>query len=407
MGKYLIFLLLANAAWSQQIKEGHELLWEISGNGLKEKSYLFGSFHSNDKRVFNLSDSTYFALNAVKAVALETNVFSIFDTWDTRNSDVKLQYDNDGKPYTASSKSTTTLYGDEDGMPQFLDGYFQQYCHNAGKEFYPLESVEFQMDLLSDFSFPNMSEMRMEALLVSKENVLDLYLDGDIYGVDDVLKLNLSLSEGLYESLIVERNFGMTNQLDSILQTGASVFCAVGAGHLAGGSGMINLLRSKGYEMRKVTASFSEEIAIEKVEVQSKRYYEYFNDSIGFSARFYGMPLAVEDEFEAFDLKLIYRDLGQGNTYCIEVIPRDNDLSLSELAKIYIASPQESPAVKVTLSNGGEAYEGISDSYPEGLSWTRVMMGEDHIMVLKTFGGNKFMNSSRPQKFFDQVWFNE
>ncbi|MFT5778550.1 MAG: hypothetical protein ACI837_001506, partial [Crocinitomicaceae bacterium] len=52
----------------------------------------------------------------------------------------------------------------------------------------------------------------------------------------------------------------------------------------------------------------------------------------------------------------------------------------------------------------GEAYEGLSDSYPEGLYWTRVVMAQDYFLILKAYGGNKFMNSARAQRFFDKVW---
>ena len=402
MVKYLIFTLISCASYAQTIQEQYSLLWEISGNGLEKPSYLFGSFHLNDRRLFEFSDSTYVALNSVDAVALETDVFSLFNEWDTRQGTVDLEYDSKGNPYTSRNHSTSTVYGDEDGMPQFLDGYFQQYCFNAKKDFFPLETVDFQLNLFGEADFPTNPNIRLEALLISREDLVDLYLKGDIYAIDEMMKVNLSLSEGLYESLIVDRNFGMAKELDSLLQLDVSIFCAVGAGHLAGGSGMINLLRSKGYSMRKVVASYSEGVDLHQLEVKSKRSYTYENDTLGVLAQFPGKPLQVADVFEDEKVQLIYRDLGQGNTYSIEVYPRD-DASLEELAEIYIASPQSSPATKITLTNGGEGYQGISDSYPEGLSWVRVVLGEDYFFVLKAYGGNKFMNSPRAHSFFDQV----
>ena len=78
---------------------------------------------------------------------------------------------------------------------------------------------------------------------------------------------------------------------------------------------------------------------------------------------------------------------------------------MEDLADQYIASPPESQTKKVELDNGVVAYEGIADSYPEGLYWTRVMMNDRHFMVIKAYGGNKFMNSRRAQYFFDKVWF--
>lgn len=402
MIRSLIFILISFQSFGQTIDENYQLLWEISGNGLKKKSYIFGSYHQNDRRLFNWTDSMYYALNKVDAVALETDVFSLFDEWDTRRTAVNLKFDNQGNPYTASGESSVTAYGDEDGMPQFLDAHLQQYCYNAGKRFHPLEDIDFQLNAFSDVDFPS-SDFRLESLLISKEDILETYIEGDIHNISELTRLSLSLNEGLYESLIVQRNFSMTDRLDSILQVENSLFCAVGAAHLAGPSGMINLLKSKGYTMRKVLATYSDDVSIDRLEVRSKRYYTYQNDSIPFTAQFPGKPKEISDE--PGKLQLIYRDFGQGNTYSVDVYERNDESSLEDFARVYIASPEESPYRKVTLDNGGDAFEGISDAYPEGMYWTRVMMGQDHLLVIKAYGGNKFMNSNRAQRFFDRVAF--
>lgn len=120
----VMLVLFCSTSFGQTIQRENELLWEISGNGLKSKSYLYGSLHSNDKRLFRLSDSTYYALEKSSAIVLETDVFSLFDEWDTRQEEVKILFDNKGNPYTSSNEPSKTLYGNEDGMPQFLDAYF-------------------------------------------------------------------------------------------------------------------------------------------------------------------------------------------------------------------------------------------------------------------------------------------
>ena len=185
--------ILSLASLAQTINESHELLWEISGNGLDSKSYLFGSLHSNDRRLFNLTDSTYFALNEAELIVLETDVFSMFSTLDTRVSSIDLNYDSEGKPYGSSSESSETIYGDEDGMPQFLDAYFEQYCFNADKQFFPLESVEFQLSVFSDIKTPSLENFSFRHFLTSKNDMVDLYLEGDIYRLDEMLKGSLSM----------------------------------------------------------------------------------------------------------------------------------------------------------------------------------------------------------------------
>lgn len=407
MLKYITFLFIPFLGSTQIIDNGHELLWEISGNGLSKKTYLFGSFHTNDRRVFNLSDSTYYALNHVDAITLETDIFELFDELDVREGFIRIKYDKDGNPYTASKRASSTVYGDEDGMPQFLDAYFHQYCYNAGKEFYQLETIDSQLNFFENFEIPSQNEMRMESLFVTREDILETYLRGDIYDIDEMLRLSLSLSEGLYESLIIDRNHGMVKKLDSLLQNGKAIFCAVGAGHLAGQEGMINLLQKEGYKVRKVLATYSDEISLDQLEVKNQQSYLYENDTIGFQVAFPGKPAEVNNDlWREVNFKLIYRDFGQGNTYSVEVYDRNDDASLLDLADVFIASPSESPYRKIKLDNDGEAYEGLSDSYPEGLFWTRIVMAQDHFLVLKAYGGNKFMNSNRAQRFFNKVWLN-
>ncbi len=404
MFRFALLLVFPFISFAQKVDEQHQLLWEISGNGLAESSYLFGSFHSNDKRLFHLSDSTFYALDRAKVVALETDVFSLFDEWDTRISSVDVNYDNAGQPYVSSSNPSETYYGDEDGMPQFLDAFFQQYCYNADKAFSPLESVDFQLNLLSDFNLPDFSNMRLESLLMDKEDMLEMYLTGDIYKLDEMLRASLALYPDGYDKLIIGRNETMAQEIDTILRNGDVLFCAVGAGHLAGNTGLINLLRRKGYQLRMITASYSEAPTKERVHVFSHRFYEYSNDSLGLHARFPGKPKILTPENDEFDLKLVYRDFGQGNSYELEVYPRTQDIGLEQIAENYIASPMQSPVRRIQLDNGGEAYEGLADSYPEGLYWARVIMDEESFVVIKAYGGNKFMNSPRAQRFFEQVW---
>src|ERR1700710_2527533 len=70
-----LLLLAAGKVYSQKkgIKKYPSLFWEITGNGLKKPSYLFGTMHVSSKMVFHLSDSFYYAMRNTDAVALELN----------------------------------------------------------------------------------------------------------------------------------------------------------------------------------------------------------------------------------------------------------------------------------------------------------------------------------------------
>lgn len=399
----ILLLILSVNLWGQRVAPRYELLWEISGNGLKSSSYLFGSFHSNDKRLFDFPDSLYYAMDKSEIIVLETDIFSLFDEWDTRIDYIDIDYDNQGMPYVDDPYPSTTYYGDEDGMPQFIDAYFLQYANNVGKEFHALESVDFQLDLLNDVSEVDYTDLHMSSRIHDKEAMIQAYLDGNVSKLDGILRNSLSYYVDGYDKIITERNIGMADGLDSLLKLNRSVFCAVGVGHLPGIEGLINLLRLKGYKMRKVLATYAEEALPVEKKIIGNRTYTYDNEELRLRAVFGSKPMVIKGTRESYEAKLIYRDFGQGNTYEIEVYPRNKEVGLEELAQLFIASPEYSPARKITLDNGGEAWEGIADSYPEGLYWARVVMSEDKILLMKSYGGNKFMNSSRPQRFFNQV----
>lgn len=406
MSRILIFLFVPGVLWGQHIDKDHQLLWEISGNGLQHKSFLFGSFHSNDKRVFSLTDSTYFALNAADVVALETDVFSMADRIDTRVSSVQLKYDNKGKPFVSSPDPTETFYGNEDGMPQFLDAFFQEYAYNAQKVFVPLEEVDFQLNILSNYQLPSFKNLHVESFLSSKEDMINVYLKGDIYKLDEMLRASLAMYPNGYKELIIDRNLVMSDKIDSLLHTTNRLFCAVGAGHLAGPSGLIHLLRKKGYMVRKVVASYSDELTVVQQEVRGKNFYQFTDDSLGLNIVFPGKPKRETEGDEGYTFRLTYQQFGQGNVYEVEVYPRDETETLFDAAQMFIASPAQSPFYRVELDDGREAFEGIADAYPEGVYWVRVMMSDEVFIVMKSYGGNKFMNSNRAQRFFENVWLN-
>ena len=103
-------------------------------------------------------------------ISLETDMFSLFGTVDTRIGQPDLKFDNEGNPFVSSSKASRSNYGNEDGMPQFLDAYFQQYCYNSNKNFLPLESVDFQLSAFEDMGETDFSKLNLSTAFMTKED---------------------------------------------------------------------------------------------------------------------------------------------------------------------------------------------------------------------------------------------
>ena len=404
--KYILFSLFIyhiSSTVAQYVNVDKQLLWEISGNGLKEKSYLFGTLHSNDKRIFDLADSVYYALDKANLIILEADIFELFKDIDSREDLPNTLYDKDGKAYTASERASKTTYGDENGMPQFIDALLEEYCHNSNKKFFALEDVKDQLDLGIKTTFAKRIFINDALNDFSNQKLIDLYLKGDITAIERFIRANLSADKEQFAALITDRNNKMAHKLDSILKKKESFFCAIGAGHLAGSEGVINLLRTRGFRLRPVLWTRSENITLAKKTINSFRSYTYKDLASGLNANFHGKPFSEKNTDGS--LSLIYREYGQGNSYIIDIVPNDSTLSFEQIATIYIASPPDINFNKKILDDGTLLFEGLSDTYPEGLNWVRIIFSEKHFAVLKTFGGNKFMHSDRPKKFFDNVWF--
>lgn len=396
----VIFVVRLSA---QNVRNNSELLWEITSPKNTVKSYLFGTLHSNDKRVFYLQDSVYYALDHAQSILLETNIFDYFEDIDPRDNDVVMLFDDIGKPYTSSNLASKTVYGDENGMPQFLDAYFQQYALFSGKNIISLETNQEQVNALIDL--PISDENQWESLKKNRKSkaLIDLYLEGNLSEIDKFMRLNLSQNPEVYESLIIKRNYKMLRVVDSCLNKNQAFFAAVGAGHLYGDKGMIQLLRNKGYKLKLVSALYSELPSKEKSSVRKvNKGYDLIIKEKNVLIHFPGVPKVTSHDNT---IKALYRELGQGNTYQIEIIPYDTTLTFNTYADIYIASPENSTYTYQESLDGTLSYSGLSDVYPEGLHWVQLFTNGASLLIAKTYGGNRYMNSNRPKQFFDKIIF--
>jgi uncharacterized protein YbaP (TraB family) len=392
----IVFLGLTGFSFGQTDTSSYQLLWEITGKKLKKPSYLFGSMHSNDPRLFQFPDSLYVAFAKADAVVLETDVAALFDEYDVRLDAFNLEILSKNKPYTNSRDATSTIYGSEDGRPQFLDAYFQQTGYCGGKAFFALEGLEDQLKAAEKISALQDKPSALSKLLFSKEAFVQSYIHGDIAALSKMLKAQLEGAPGAYETLITKRNIVMANGLDTLIRK-RSVFCAVGSGHLYGTEGIIQLLRLKGYSVRPVKATYTATPIPAKQQVGSWRSYTVTKDTFDFSITLSGKPLEFEN---ATDYRFIYQELGQGNTF--ELIVRPTDDKLSDYKATFIDNQRVRPT-ELTLANGLKAVEGMYHDDWKGLQWKRVIIKDDRTYILICYGGNKFMHSDRPKKYFDRL----
>ncbi|MEY4287037.1 MAG: hypothetical protein RL511_1123 [Bacteroidota bacterium] len=401
----LLFLVYisANIGRAQTLELDKELLWEVSNPKLGVKSYIFGTLHSNDRELFALSDSVYIAFDQAKKIVLETDIYSLFATMDTRKKLPETRIDDKGKAYTSLVMTSQTLYGSEDGMPQFLDAYFQILGLQLGKETIALEKLEDQYALSNEFKLSERRIIDNQINAFTQEKLLELYLRGDLDALQRFMKSYLSVQDSLYEEVIVKRNQQMLDKLIGLLKVPESFFCGIGAGHLGGEEGILQLLRAKGYKVRPVRWTINSEAPKSKIFLKKQNEFVSIDPISGLVAKFPGKPYI--SKLEDGTQRMIYRELGQGNTFEINIQALDATISPEEIASIYINPPAGAAITKKTLDDGSIVFQGLSDTYPEGLNYVQIQFGANYFAVIKCYGGHKFLHSNRPFSFFEKVWF--
>ena len=74
-----MFIFLTTTTNAQK-PNANTLLWRITGNGLSQPSYLFGTMHLYDSRLFQFGDSVYSSLEKTDAYAMELDPNSMMDS---------------------------------------------------------------------------------------------------------------------------------------------------------------------------------------------------------------------------------------------------------------------------------------------------------------------------------------
>lgn len=326
------------------------LLWEISGNGLTKPSYLYGTMHVSDKMAYELTDSFYTALANVDVVALEID----FGQWLEKSQQEDEAQDilqmslgittsggfyrkiTDMRPYTRERMEETLrdipdlinpmLFRSNSRKEDFEERtYLDLFIYQAGKKLGKevtglenyleserlttrgqLESKEFRQKTKSDAEKDEFKAQASHREYILQNILKDLgwtrnealrksYQQGNLDLLDTIYKLDDD--DPIYKRyLLDERNFVMVRSIDSIVRN-KSLFSAVGAAHLPGHTGVIELLRAKGYTVRSVKGKAEVDRRfkdlIENVQLQVK-FENYTSPDSAFSVR---LPFALQQQY--------------------------------------------------------------------------------------------------------------
>ncbi|MEO7979244.1 TraB/GumN family protein [Flavobacterium sp.] len=274
-----IVILFSSATQSQtkSPKLENSLLWEVSGNGLEKPSYLYGTIHSICAADYFLSEKTKKAFDQSEKFILEINFSDPIEMADAQKMSMsseplskKLTPEELTRLDSVLQKTTGLKIQQLDnfslaavtsviGMKAFgcesLKSYesdFMDLAKKENKNIEGLETVKGQMTMLAnaytDSELINMlgdlSEKETSKMVedYKAENLMNLYSD-----VADEKVMSAKAKKWVLD----DRNKDWAKKIPEMMKK-ESLFVAVGVGHLAGESGVINLLRKSGYTVKSV-----------------------------------------------------------------------------------------------------------------------------------------------------------
>jgi uncharacterized protein YbaP (TraB family) len=281
----LFSLLIINLFAQEAIAQNNTqdaILWRISGNGLKQPSYLFGTIHlyCEAEKINNVTIQK--CIDSSETIALELNLNDFGTLIDLfklamKSSDKTLseqlnqaQYrivdqacrlwlndslvnlDNKTPMTLLSNFYTSKLMLDCRAAP--VDFLIADMAKQAKKQTIGLETVEFQESILTNIPDSLQLQWLIAFCLNPEQSQKDLKTLISTYDeqsseklYDLIFKTSPELAF-LKEEMLDTRNEKWVAFLNQEIKTKPH-FIAVGAGHLAGAKGLLQLFRSLGYTL--------------------------------------------------------------------------------------------------------------------------------------------------------------
>ena len=143
--------------------------------------------------------------------------------------------------------------------PQGVDAFFHTRAVADGKAEGQLETVQEQIGFIAAMGEGNDSEFILLSLkdLTETGNVIDgmigAWRSGDAQGLSELFVEDMKVeAPALYDTLLLERNLKWIPQIHRMLQDADTEFVLVGAAHIVGENGLLDLLSQEGYEINQL-----------------------------------------------------------------------------------------------------------------------------------------------------------
>lgn len=280
----LVFCAVGAAVAAPEGRFEKGLLWKLERPGVAA-SYLFGTIHSDDATVAQLAAPVQRAFDHAEAVVLEValdsatieslslamqisdgeSLESVLGEALYRRAAAAMHRQGIPEPVVARMKPwavAVTLMTPPSGSGVVLDQRLYRAAIAAGKQVTGLESVAEQMALFDDLSQQDQIALLEDTLEFLPEigrelaELLQAWRERDLRRLQEISDKYLQqgdprLAAMFKRRVILERNYRMADRLQPYLRQG-QCFVAVGALHLPGEEGLLNLLQQRGYTITRL-----------------------------------------------------------------------------------------------------------------------------------------------------------
>jgi uncharacterized protein len=284
----LVFLAAVFASAGESPAQEKSFLWQLqSGKG---DIYILGSIHFLKRQNYPLNPTIEKAFDSAKKLVFELDLKSA-DSGTVQRLTLEKGLHRDGKTlqqnvsaetYSLAAKRAQELGLDIHALSPLkpwmvaltmaslqlqklgfdpnsgIDRYLAARATKAGKPIAGLETAAFQIGLMDQLSASDQESMLRQSL--KEMDLLDKGLDqivrawaaGDVPALEQLLLKSMREYPAVHQKIVVDRNRRWLPEIERLIQEGESALVVVGAAHLVGKEGVIELLKARGYTLEQM-----------------------------------------------------------------------------------------------------------------------------------------------------------
>lgn len=285
----ILFLLLTAVTSGACAREGKNFLWRTQTR--TATVYLLGSVHFMKKGAYPLSRTIEEAFAGSDTLAVEADINNIGKDTLEKLREAGFYHGEDslarhispetyayvrqeavrlGFPLAAVDRQKPWFLGMMlSAMELMKSGYNPHYgidkyflTKAAGKKIIlELESIDYQINLLAGLPdneqehFLIYAIKDLQSLIAQMDMVMEAWRSGNAGEISSIMERSIAADkrlQAIHEKIMTDRNRNMTQKIISCLSAQGTVFVVVGAGHLVGDLGIVELLRKQGYTVEQL-----------------------------------------------------------------------------------------------------------------------------------------------------------